>query len=233
MPVTAEMPKCLVPLGDKPLIEYSLEALVANGISGITIVTGYQAEKLDYLVDKYPEAGIELVFNPRYATANNIYSLWVVKDRILDGFRLLNSDIIYHPEILARSVASEQTHIVLDDVKDLAEEEMKVYLQSGQLTRISKLLDPGTSAGEYIGIMAFGAERAKTMVETMDSMIESDELDCFYEHVIDKLCVENAVSFVSTEGMPWTEIDTHEDLAYAREEILPGVLQGIQSQAKV
>lgn len=226
-PLTESTPKCLLPVGDRPLIEHSLDVLTDQGVSDITLVTGFRADKLDYLVQAYPQADIRFVHNAEYATTNNVYSLWLAKDLIKDGFMLLNSDIIYHPDILAASLADSASHIVVDDSKDLGEEEMKVIVRDGRISRISKLLIPESSHGEYIGILSFDKEMATHMIDAMDAMITEEELGSFYEHAIDRICKEQPIAVVSTKGQAWTEIDTHEDLEFARESVLTSILSDL------
>lgn len=80
-PLTNEIPKCLVKVSGVPMVERQIQYLHEAGITDITLVSGYKAEKLDYLKDKY---GVDIVFNERYDTCNNIYSLYKVLDRFGD-----------------------------------------------------------------------------------------------------------------------------------------------------
>lgn len=80
-PLTNDKPKCLVSVNGIPIIERQLDYLHEAGIKDITLVSGYKAEKLDYLVEKY---GVKIVFNEKFDTCNNIYSLYKVLDRFGD-----------------------------------------------------------------------------------------------------------------------------------------------------
>ena len=82
-PLTNEIPKCLVPVNGVPMVERQIRFLHERGIKDITLVSGYKAEKLDYLKDKY---GVDIVFNPKYDTCNNIYSMYLVRDRLHDTY---------------------------------------------------------------------------------------------------------------------------------------------------
>ena len=62
-PLTNEMPKALVKVNGKPMLERQIEFLHEKGIKDIIIVTGYLKEKFDYLQGKY---GVELIFNEKY-----------------------------------------------------------------------------------------------------------------------------------------------------------------------
>ena len=88
VPLTYETPKGLLKVHGQPMIERQIEQLLEKGINEIIVVVGYKKESFDYLIDKY---GINLIFNPEYATKNNLSSLHCVKEW-LDNSYILMSD---------------------------------------------------------------------------------------------------------------------------------------------
>ena len=93
-PLTNEIPKPLVKVNGKRMIETIIQGLNQNGITDISIVTGYLADKFDFLANKY--SGIKLINNPYYQKYNNLSSLYVARDElnntiILDGDQLINN----------------------------------------------------------------------------------------------------------------------------------------------
>lgn len=84
-PLTDDKPKCLVPVNGTPMVERQLQFLREAGITEITIVSGYRAEKLAYLKDMY---GVDIVHNERYASGNNILSMYKVLDRLGDHYAI-------------------------------------------------------------------------------------------------------------------------------------------------
>ena len=88
VPLTYETPKGLLEVYGQPMIERQIEQLHEKGIKKIIIVVGYKKESFDYLIDKY---GVKLVFNPEYATKNNLSSLYCVR-QWLDSSYVLMSD---------------------------------------------------------------------------------------------------------------------------------------------
>ena len=71
-PLTNDRPKCLVEVNGIPMVERQIQFLKEKGIDDITLISGYKAEALDFLKEKY---GVDIVFNDRYDTCNNINSL--------------------------------------------------------------------------------------------------------------------------------------------------------------
>lgn len=80
-PLTNEIPKCLVKVNGTPMIERQIQYLHESGITDITLISGYKAEKLDYLKEKY---NVSIVFNEKYDICNNIYSMYKVLDKFSD-----------------------------------------------------------------------------------------------------------------------------------------------------
>ena len=80
-PLTNEIPKCLVKVNGTPMIERQIRYLHEAGVTDITLISGYKAEKLDYLKEKY---NLSIVFNEKYDICNNIYSMYKVLDKFND-----------------------------------------------------------------------------------------------------------------------------------------------------
>lgn len=98
-PVTLEMPKPLVKVRGRRMIDTMIDGLHAQGITEIYVVIGYQKEKFSQLKADYPD--ITLIENPYYETCNNISSLYVAREHIEDAIIADGDQILYHPEILA------------------------------------------------------------------------------------------------------------------------------------
>lgn len=81
VPLCWERPKGLLEVKGEILIERQIKQLKAAGVDDITIVTGYMADKFEYLKDKF---GVSLVYNPDYARYNNTSTLMCVLDKLGD-----------------------------------------------------------------------------------------------------------------------------------------------------
>src|SRR3984885_4508452 len=159
-PDTDKLPKALLPVdGQVTILDIALRHLAAVGLRDIVIVVGYAADAIrDRVARLEHDHGVRLtlVDNDRAELWNNAYSLWLARDHFAAGALLVNGDTV-HPvsvekTLLAAAGNQSQAGIVIavDDVKRLADEEMKVITGvDGRLTRITKLMDPALAHGEY------------------------------------------------------------------------------------
>src|SRR5580698_3260661 len=93
-PLTDNTPKCLLKVGDKIILELTIDNIIANNIDDVIIVTGYLEEQIKNFVSvKYPHLNVAYIYNDIYSSTNNIYSLWLAKDSLLgDEMLLMDSD---------------------------------------------------------------------------------------------------------------------------------------------
>lgn len=230
--LTKDIPKCLLvvePESKKTLLDFSLSALSDNGINEMIIVTGFAEEALKKHIathwsDKF---SVQYIFNDKFSDYNNIYSAYLARNIWDDETVLLNSDIIFHPDILKmlKSVIDNKpkSYLVIDDVNKLDAEDMKVKInEKGEIKEINKKLDCNTSLGEYIGITYLrDIERVKFLESLENNVIGACSrkplLDLYYEDALAHVLKDISVYPLSTEGKLWTEVDTEEDYNIAKE----------------
>src|SRR5918997_4505282 len=134
-----ESPKCLVKAGGLSLVERQIHALRRAGIDEIAVVVGCQAEQ----VRKACGHGVTYVENVRYAQTNSLYSLWMARPLLFEGFVVLNCDVLFHSALLHDLLASRHENALLleyceADQPPLGAEEMKVKVRGGRVQEMSK-----------------------------------------------------------------------------------------------
>ena len=99
---TANNTKCMLSINGKTLIERALTTLDNAGIRKCVIVAGYQKDNLMRFVGpRYRNIEISYIANDIYHKTNNIYSLYLAKDRLLeDDTLLLESDLIFEDRVV-------------------------------------------------------------------------------------------------------------------------------------
>ncbi len=100
MPATVDRPKPLVTVRGVRILDTLLDALLAAGVTDITVVRGYRGERFDELLEKYP--ALRFADNPDYERTNNISSAMAALDQI-DACYLCEADLVVsNPRILHR-----------------------------------------------------------------------------------------------------------------------------------
>jgi choline kinase len=110
----------------------------------------------------------------------------------------------------------------VDDMKSLADEEMKVILgPDGRLTRITKLMDPAQAHGEYIGATLIDAAAAAPLADALEATWRRDP-SLYYEDGYQELADRGGAIRTAPIGkVDWVEVDNHDDLRRAREIVAP------------
>jgi choline kinase len=227
-PDTDHLPKTLLPVdGDATILDIALKNLGAVGLTDIVVLVGYAASAV---ADRVPAlqrrhgVAIELVHNDRAEDWNNAYSLWLAREHFGKGVLLVNGDTV-HPvsveqTLLAARAANPGADLVLalDNVKQLADEEMKVILDDrGLMRRISKLIDPADAHGEYIGATLIEAAAACELADALETTWRKDP-SLYYEDGYQELADRGGAVAVAPIGtVEWVEVDDHRDLQRARE----------------
>ena len=99
-PLTLDIPKPLIKVNGKRMIDTVIDSLHEQGVYEIYVVIGYLKEKFKELKIKYPD--LVFIENPWYASCNNISSLYCARDHLSECMILDGDQIIYHSEILQR-----------------------------------------------------------------------------------------------------------------------------------
>ena len=82
-PITNDRPKSMVPVNGKPILVKQIENLLNNGITDITIITGYRSEVIEDLVaNNYPM--IKIIKSEDYQNTNNMYSAYLARNVLKD-----------------------------------------------------------------------------------------------------------------------------------------------------
>ncbi|MBO0776811.1 MAG: NTP transferase domain-containing protein, partial [Actinobacteria bacterium] len=149
-PDTDAIPKTLLPVaGQTTILDIALRNLAAAGLRDIAVVVGHCAAVVAERVPAMERAhgvSLTLIHNDRAQEWNNAYSLWLARGYLTGGALLVNGDTV-HPATVEKTLLAARgaagVILAIDDVKPLAEEEMKVVLDERRLlARITKQLDP-------------------------------------------------------------------------------------------
>lgn len=216
LPMTAEIPKCLLDIQGRTVVEWQIDHLIENGVSDITVVTGYGADQVEALLDRrYGPGKTRTLYNPFFDVADNLATVWMARGELTGDFLLLNGDTLFEPAIIRRLLDSPPRPITLarDHKSRYDSDDMKVCLDGNRLLGIGKDLETDSVGGESIGVLLFRAEGGTLFRDAIEQTMRSPAaLQQWYLSVIDKLAAGGHVWSQSIHGLEWGELDYPVDL---------------------
>ena len=220
--LTDDRPKCLIEFGGRSLLDWQLDTLAANGIEEAVVVTGFRDDQIEAsLARRSGGPRVRTVFNPFYKVADNLGSLFLVRDELKGDCLVWNGDTLVSRPLMAKVVANRRSGIcVTVDRKDgYDDDDMKVVRdeQSGRLSAIGKRIKDGVNA-ESIGLLAFRDGGAERFAEAIEREMRTPEgTTVWYLRVIHYIAQQGEVWTLDISGEEWGEVDFPEDVASAEE----------------
>lgn len=223
LPLTANTPKCLLPVQDEiSVLEFQLRTLARCGLQEATVIVGFGADQVEETLAGLRIPGLEFrtVYNPFYARSDNLATAWLARSEMRDDFILMNGDTLFAEDILRQLLDSREAPLTLAiNVKDrYDDDDMKVSLGADKrLTAIGKTLSADVVDGESIGLMLFrGAGVAGFRGALERAIREPEALQRWYLSVVDGLADTMRIGTANITGLWWGEIDSPEDLTEVR-----------------
>jgi choline kinase len=231
-PETDEVPKALVPVMGRPMLEWILEALGAAGFArkDVLFICGYKA---DVVRTRYPE--LSFVENPEWEKNNILGSLLCARDVLPGGFVCTYADIVYRGSTVKKLVASPQDKVLACDTdwrrryvdRSLHPETdaEKMRAEGDRVVELSRRIASEQASGEFIGVAKFTPAGAQELLAAYDDARgrhagtvwrEGRTFERAYLIDLFQEMVERGSTFhrVDTHG-GYMELDTREDLACA------------------
>lgn len=238
---TDEIPKCMVQVGERPILGWVWDALASVGVDELVVIRGYRGDVLEQFVRSLVPKAI-FVDNHEWQTNNILLSLACARRYLDQPCYMTYSDIVFTRGV-ARAAADSTAEIglVIDrQFRDiyvgrtehpLDEGEVADLLPDGTVARVGKkALPPAEAIGEYIGLTRLGARGIAIAANTIDQLAQRyagrDEepfqraaryrnayLTDLWQQLID---TGIRIDPILIDGQ-WREIDTGQDLQRARE----------------
>lgn len=203
VPLTYEVPKGLLEVYGQPMIERQIEQLLAAGIDEIVVVVGYKKESFDYLVDKY---GVELVFNPDYATKNNLWSLACAGEHLRNSYVLVADNWMECSVFSANEAASWFSCLRFDGPTD------EWCVECDEAGRIRGIEVGGSDALAVVGPAFFNEEFSARFKEFMGQYAGRPEADGYYWEQILKDHIDELVMYANDQTGNVHEFESLEEL---------------------
>jgi len=220
-PLTNETPKCLLPIGQEPMLERIVNAVLHAHVRDFTIVLGFEQQKIrDFIAERFPSLSVRFIVNMEYAQTNNAYSLLMARGSVAgNGLLLLDSDILFDETIITLLLASgHQSCLAVRTIGEIGDEEIKVRINPAhEILEIGKHVALASTYGESIGIEKFSPEAAHILFHTLQKrVITENRVNEYYEASFQEMIDGGSMIFAEDVGVRrCMEVDTVDDLRRA------------------
>jgi choline kinase len=216
-PLTDKLPKCLVEVNEISILERLIHSLQLHNFKRLVIVVGYEADCIrNYLGTRAGGMDIEYITSPLYNTTNNIYSLWLARKVIDEPFLLIESDLVFDPEMLQEMLYPDRIAVA-----KLHPWMSGTTVTINNLREITKFnCDHQThNDNQYktVNIYSLSAITWQLVRERLEHHISKNRVNSYYETVFADMVNDGCLAFspVFFDAKRWYEIDTIADLRAA------------------
>jgi choline kinase len=216
-PLTDDRPKCLLPLNKYAIIDHQIRCLARLAVDHVFVVAGYKRVLLEeHIANAETGLPISIVNNELFERTDNAFSLSLALDRIdadNDTVLVLDGDILFELALLKELIESPYDNAcIIDNNKNVQPEDCKVMVTDGAATRIGKQV-PGNVV--YTSMIKLSSDFLKAFTRALKEPRTQPE---WYSEPLDRLLMKqpSTLHAIYTNGLLRCEIDTYEDLLYAR-----------------
>jgi choline kinase len=217
-------PKGFLRLGERPIVEESIERLNRCGIERTVIITGHLPEYYEDLRRRH-SGRVATVHNPRYADSGSMYSLRCARELVDEDFLLLESDLIYERRALDVVLDFPKDNVVLLSGATGAGDEVYVSASGETIVAMSKNRSElgAPVVGELVGISKISRTLFRVMLEKASAMF-GKSLKVDYEvGALVAAAEDYPVYYTVVSDLLWAEIDDETHLERARRHIYPAI----------
>jgi histidinol-phosphate/aromatic aminotransferase/cobyric acid decarboxylase-like protein len=225
-PLTADVPKCLVEVDGELILLRALRTLAAQGVSEVVIVVGHKADVIRSRVGaRFAGLEIRYVDAPRYATTNNICSLWDAREFCDEDVLLLEGDVVFDDDVVARllrqpgssmAVASHRRGLSGTVVRLDGDGRVDAFVLGAEQ---GDDFDPADAFKTVNIYLLRGALLRDQILPELCRQVERGQVHEYYESVLRDLVADGSIDDlvgVDVSASRWYEVDDHRDLDVAK-----------------
>lgn len=231
--LTKEKPKPFLEVGNKKIIEHTLDYLNDRGFKDVTLIVGYLSDFfIRTMGNSYKKLKLNYVVSREFETTGHGWSLYLARDQWKVERKpviFLHGDILYHPSILDQVLASPEKSIMSVDnqYSIITKDEVIVTGQKNKIMGFKWGIPPESpdAAGELIGVNKFSENMMGELFSFMEVYFAERGNNYNYEPVLDAF-IKSAgrkIAYLQTNGLPWININYQEDYQKAKNDIYPSI----------
>lgn len=212
-PFTETMPKVMLPVANKPLLEYVFEAVRKSGITDIIVVVGYKKEVIMEYFKDYKKAHLTYVTQDKQL--GTAHALLQAKKHIKDTFIVLAGDNIIDPDSITRLMKDTAEYSLLIKEHPHPSKYGVVFIEKRNIRRIVE--KPKEDVGKYIS----------TGIYKLPSSIFTDIQRCSYEGIhalsaVIQTVIDKGKHINTIQAKSWMDVVYPWDLITVNESMIHG-----------
>jgi phosphoenolpyruvate mutase len=240
-PIFPHLPKSLIRISDKAILDYQLETLRGVGLKKVVVVRGHEGSQ-------FKRNDIILVDNPEYADKHILHSIFVARDYMKDGFMLVMSDILFNGEIVKKLLDCDTDIVLVVDNsyrfhKDIPKtldlvvstQRRSAFYRTLNPTRMIEIREIGRKIPkdladhEFVGIAYFSRNVVEALPKIFDdcrrafkggfheaTSFDKADMTDFIQELIDRGFTVNGLEVFKG----WMEVHSPQDIQLAERELL-------------
>ena len=230
-------PKAMLEICGKTLLEHQIHALNNNNLKDITVIAGYGREQMR-------ADGINILENPNFKNGSVLNSLFIGKEKMMNGFIMLYSDILMKDEIIKNLMNRREDIILVADnsTQYHATQEGNIldfiigkhqnkrvrreirFASENVVAKIGSKINPETASHEFIGLAKFSKTGAEQLIETYNDVLNNYQGQFQESEDISQLNLTDLIQEMIDRGFTvnymeihkgWLEIHNTEHIALA------------------
>lgn len=216
LPLTLQIPKCLVEVHGRTILDHQIAALRAAGIEQIVVVGGYRVEQIaEHLARGGSPADVTLIVNPFWSVASSIGSVWAAREFLGGPFCLLNGDTIFDASVIGDALRDMRpgVNLLVEAMVQAEQDDMRVEVAAQQVRAVGKDLPAARSTHRSLGVVlcpdADGGPYRDALAEVISA---AGGHNAYHHAVIHKLAGTAGVTAIENHSGLWCEIDRPEDI---------------------
>ncbi len=214
-PLTEILPKCLLELHGRTVMDYQIDVLRAAGIDDVLVITGHMGERIQEAMGDR----VRYTSYADYASTNNLYTLHACAEHLDDSCIILFSDVLLSASAMQSLAESSEDFSLLVDTSRVLAGTMRIVRDDRGITDLGGHIPTEVGIGNFVGIAKFSKRGALLLRQELSRMVEEGghEQD-YYVQALPRLAAAGEVIEPMEIQSPWCEIDDADDYAAAKEE---------------
>jgi choline kinase len=216
-PLTDELPKPLVQVAGKTILQWQVEALSPH-VSHIFVAGGYRFDQLSAYCGDFEN--VTLFENKEWETTNNLFSFLSAMSSIdiNEDVLVINGDIVFDEKMASLAInSSPESNIIMSKPGHYIEESMKITVQGERVTSISKATNSEDAYAISLDFYKIAQGTVAPFVEHCKGISERENNKCWFEVGLNSFLADSTFRPMDANACRWWEVDNHDDLKQANE----------------